>query len=76
MSVKFYTFTQLIKQFIMRKLTIFSVFVLAKSASAQFDLTINPVSLLFSSVDISGEYGIKPSFGLEELWVMIMEGIL
>lgn len=65
-SKKFYTFTQLIKQFIMRKLTIFFLFfVLAKSASAQFDLTINPVSLLFSSVDISGEYGIKPSFGLE-----------
>ena len=50
----------------MRKVIILSILMLVcKAGQAQFDLSINPISILFSSLDLSGEYGIIEDVGLE-----------
>ncbi|HMG15247.1 MAG TPA: DUF3575 domain-containing protein [Saprospiraceae bacterium] len=35
------------------------------SAKAQIDLSVNPVSLLYSNFDFAAEYRVSPDFGLE-----------
>ncbi len=38
---------------------------MSKMSFAQFDLSINPVSILFSNLDVNGEYCIISDFGIE-----------
>ena len=38
---------------------------LATSTHAQVDVQINPVAILFSSIDVTAEFGVSPDFGVE-----------
>lgn len=50
----------------MKKLTFLFYFTLFLSAAkAQLDVSINPISILFSSLDLSAEYGLSNDFGLD-----------
>lgn len=45
--------------------TLAFAFVMITSASAQFEIKLNPIGAIFSSPDVSVEYGVVPSFGVE-----------
>ncbi|NOT37361.1 MAG: DUF3575 domain-containing protein [Saprospiraceae bacterium] len=50
----------------MKKLTLLIFLCLtARFSFAQLDVSINPISILFESLDLSAEYGIKNDFGID-----------
>jgi hypothetical protein len=51
----------------MKRLLLLSIFCigLAATTQAQFEVKINPVSLLFSNVNINAEVGLTPNFGID-----------
>lgn len=51
----------------MKKLLLLSIFCigLAATSQAQFEVKVNPISLLFSNVNINAEVGINPNFGID-----------
>ncbi|MBK8151720.1 MAG: DUF3575 domain-containing protein [Saprospiraceae bacterium] len=53
----------------MRKLTFFVLLLLlARNASAQIDVSLNPLGILFRNIDLSAEIAMKQSFGIEGIF--------
>jgi len=65
-EINFFKAIEAFNKTIMKKILLFSMFALfITSVDAQIDLKINPLGILFSSPDLSGEYAISEDIGVE-----------